>query len=228
MNGRLRSGLLWMLTVWLAGSASADPAAIAEWERQLAANPTNRSVLVWLAKAHHNEATRGGDTAANHTARARTYLDRLLALEPRHAFGRALLGSTTILTARDAFWPGTKIRRVREGLALMDAALDEFPEDPDARFTRAVNNLFLPDLFGRRETVEADFRWLSERVERGEFEPEFRQYVCLFHGRAWVRWSRPELARETWRRGLDIDPKSKVADELRQELAALPPASDRP
>ncbi len=226
------SGWGWWLAAWLVLSVAlggpADKAAherIAELERQLAAGPTNGVVLVQLAKLHHNEATRGAKDAAFHTAKARTYLDRLLAQEPKHAFGIALLGSTTVLTAREVFWPGTKIKRVREGLVLLDAALANAPDDPDARFTRAVNNLFLPDLFERRAVVETDFKWLRERTDRGEFDPEFRQYVFLYHGRALVKWAAPERAKEAWQRGLDIDPQSKVADELRRELeAAMPKA----
>lgn len=192
----------------------------AELDAQLAANPTNAAVLLQLAKLHHNEATRGATDAVFHVGRAQAHLATLLAAQPKHAFGRALLGSTTVLTARDAFWPGTKLKRVREGLAQLDAALAEFPGDHDARFTRAVNNLYLPDLFERRSVVEADFGWLRERVDRGEFDAEFRQHVFLYHGRALVRWKRPADAATAWNSGLAIDPQSKVAEELRRELVA--------
>lgn len=201
---------------------------LAELDAQLAANPTNASVLVQLAKLHHNEATRGAADAAYHIGRAQAHLATLLAAEPKHAFGRALLGSTTVLTARDAFWPGTKIKRVREGLAQMDAALADFPEDHNARFTRAVNNLYLPDLFDRLATVTADFQWLRERADRSEFDAEFRQYVFLYHGRALAKWKRPAEAATAWNAGLAIDPQSKVADELRRELAAAKPTSSSP
>lgn len=221
------TGLALVWVSWIVARAETT-APFADWERQLAANPTNRTALVQLAKAHHNEATRGGDDAPAHTAKARDYLGRLLRLDPQHAFGRALLGSTTILTAREAFWPGTKLKRVREGLTVLDAALSEFPDDPDARFTRAVNNLFLPDLFERRKVVEADFQWLQERADRGEFDREFRQYVFLYHGRAWARWVTPERAKDLWQRGLNIDPQSKVADELRRELASQKPEPATP
>lgn len=220
----------WLAAAWLAILVAHAESShqLADWERELAANPTNRIALVQLAKAHHNEATRGGDDAAVHTTKAKDYLGRLLRLDPKHAFGRALLGSTTILTAREAFWPGTKMKRVREGLAVLDAALAEAPEDPDARFTRAVNNLFLPDLFDRRKVVEADFQWLQARVDRGEFAPDFRQYVLLYHGRARAKWLVPGRAKELWQNGLAIDPKSKVADELRRELAGLKPEPATP
>ncbi len=216
-----RLAAMWLVAflTWATMPEGAANSPLGELERQLVATPTNTQVLVQIAKLHHNESTLGLKDAAFHTAQARSYLERLLAVDPKHAFGRALLGSTTVLTAREAFWPGTKIKRVREGLALMDLALADAPGDHNARFTRAVNNLFLPDMFDRRSIVEADFKWLRERVDRGEFEAEFRQYVLLYYGRAWLKWELPARALEAWQLGLDIDPRSKVADELRRELA---------
>jgi hypothetical protein len=216
------------VNLWAEGTDRAALRQLAELDAQLAANPTNAAVLIQLAKLHHNEAARGAEDAAFHIGRAQAHLSALLAAEPKHAFGRALLGSTTVLTARTAFWPGTKLKRVREGLAQMDVALAEFPDDHNARFTRAVNNLYLPDLFERRSVVEADFAWLLRRPDRGDFDAEFRQYVFLYHGRALAKWKRPADAATTWTAGLAIDPQSKVADELRRELAAAKPGPPAP
>jgi hypothetical protein len=220
--------LLAIVNLWAEGTDRAALRQLAELDAQLAANPTNAAVLIQLAKLHHNEAARGAEDAAFHIGRAQAHLSALLAAEPKHAFGRALLGSTTVLTARTAFWPGTKLKRVREGLAQMDVALAEFPDDHNARFTRAVNNLYLPDLFERRSVVEADFAWLLRRPDRGDFDAEFRQYVFLYHGRALAKWKRPADAATTWTAGLAIDPQSKVADELRRELAAAKPGPPAP
>lgn len=214
-------GLLACLLAFMAWAGTPEGSAgqrIAELEAELARQPGQIGLMIELARLHHNEATRDVQAAPVHTARARELLDRLLQQEPGHAFGRALLGSTVVLTAREAFWPATKIRRVKDGLALMDAALRDTPGDHNARFTRACNNLFLPDLFERRRVVELDFQWLQERVDQGQFEPDFRQYVCLFHGRAHAKWGGWDQAVSLWEQGLKVDPQSKVADELRAEL----------
>lgn len=207
-----------LLFGWLCALAAPGTDPIAELEARLAREPANRDVLVLLAREHHNAATRTTKDASVHTSRALKLLDDLLRLDSRHAFGRALLGSTTILTAREAFWPGTKIKRVKDGLALMDAALRDSPDDHNARFTRACNNLYLPDLFERRVVVERDFAWLQERADESQFDAEFRQYVFLFHGRAHSKWGDQRKAFSLWEAGLTVDPKSKVADELRAEL----------
>ena len=64
----------------------------------------------------------------------------------------------------------------------------------------------------------ADFAWLQERVDQGKFDAEFRQYVCLFHGRAQSKLGDTTKAESLWRAGIAIDPASKVADELRRAL----------
>lgn len=205
-----------------AGLAAGDDfiAELAAAQARLAAQPTNCVLLLGLGKLCHNHATKEVPDAPEAVKLADKYLGQLLKLEPRHAFGRALLGSTIVLTAKEAWLPTTKISRVRRGLVEMDAAVKAAPDDENARFTRASNNLFLPDFFDRKAIVLADFAWLQERAEQGRFEPEFRQYVCLYHGQAQARFGARAQAEKLWRAGLAMDPKSKVADELRRTFAA--------
>ncbi|MBL9175194.1 MAG: hypothetical protein JNL10_16770 [Verrucomicrobiales bacterium] len=194
------------------------PSDLTTLEHRISEEPTNVVVLVWTALQCHNQAAFGAKDSPQLLKRARACLESAVRVQPSHTFARTLLGSAIVISAREPIWPGTRIRRVREGLAVMDAALRENPDDPDARFTRASNNLFLPDLFHRRETVQSDFAWLQERADRGEFAPDFRQYVYLYHGHAQKRWGNPTRARELWEAGLKVTPESTVADELRHEL----------
>jgi|GEM_PF-849212 len=228
MSGRFQAW--WsLLLLWLAptsGFAVATsqsnpslPSDLTALEARLVAEPTNVSVLVRTALEYHNKAALGGDGLAKLLKRTKSCLEVALQQEPRNTFARALLGSAIIISAREPFWPGTKIRRVREGLTLMDAALQDDPNDPDARFTRASNNLFLPDLFERKEVVRTDFEWLQVRADRQEFAQDFRQYIFLYHGFAHQRWGDLKRARRLWESGVAIDPGSKVADELRRVLA---------
>ncbi len=216
-----------VLWVWLGVLAAfaedgAYPSDFARSQAKLAGNPKDIAALVALGKLCHNRGTLDVPDAADAVELARKYLGEALKIDPKHAFARALLGSTTVLTARQAWLPTTKISRVRKGIAEMDAALKDSPEDPDARFTRASNNMFLPDLFDRKAVVIADFAWLQERVDQGKFDVEFRQYVCLFHGRAQSKLGdkakAKAKAKSLWRAGIAIDPASKVSDELRRAL----------
>ncbi len=188
-------------------------------EIRLQTESTNAPLLISAALAFHNRAAFGDKNAETWLGRSRHCLEQVLQLDPQHTFAKTLLGSATVISARDAFWPGTKIRRVRDGLALMDAALAANPDDPDARFTRASNNLFLPSLFHRDGIVRADFEWLQVRADRGEFVPDFRQYVHLYHGMALRLTGETEAAQKLWEAGLAVDPNSKVAAELRDALS---------
>lgn len=218
---RYIAGIILALLCWSNLSLVGDDNYAVEratWEAKLAAQPTNASVLLALGKLCHNRATLSVPDASDAVGSAEKYLKLLLAREPKNAFGRALLGSTIVLTAKEAWMPTTKISRVRRGLAEMDAALKETPDDENARFTRASNNLFLPDFFDRKNVVLADFAWLQERTDKGQFESDFRQYVFLYHGQAQEKYGDKAKARKLWRAGIAIDPKSKVADELRRAL----------
>lgn len=188
-------------------------------EARLASTPDSPEVLVALGKLFHNRSTLG-DSDAKETARlAEKHLRHLLKVSPTNAFGRALLGSTITLGARDAFLPTTKIRLVRQGLAEMDAALKEHPDDANARFTRGANNVFLPDFFKRKDFVLKDFEWLTDAVTREpqKYDNEFRQYVAMYHGIALRRYGELDKAVGLWQSGLAIDPNSKVAELIRKE-----------
>jgi tetratricopeptide (TPR) repeat protein len=208
----------------ISASATSDgsptlPTDLPGLESRLALEPNNVKILVRVALEYHNEAALGGNLASARLKKARTYLEFALQHEPTNAFVRTLLGSAIIMSAREPLWFGTKLRRVREGIALMDAAINDDPNDPDARFTRASNNVFLPERFKRRDVTRTDFEWLQTRADRGEFAPDFRQYVYLYHGFAHHRWGDERRARELWEAGLAINPRSKAADELRSELS---------
>lgn len=205
----------WIASIGLVRAEDTYAADLSAAQAKLAAQPTNTTVLIALGKLCHNRATKDGPDAGEALKLAQNYLHQLLKLNPHHAFGRALLGSATVITAKEAWLPTTKISRVRRGLAELDAAVKEAPEDENARFTRASNNLFLPDFFDRKAIVLADFAWLQERVDKGRFDPEFRQYVCLYHGVALAKFGDRVKAEKIWMAGIAIDPKSKVADELR-------------
>ncbi len=214
--------LLGLGPLWAAATSKGMPdlpSDLSLLEARLEREPTNRLVLIRTALEYHNQAAFGGEGQAKLLERSKSCLNLLLELDPQNTFARTLLGSATVISAREPFWPGTKIRRVREGLALMDSALKADPDDADARFTRASNNLFLPDLFDRKSVVQTDFAWLQERADREEFALDFRQYVYLYHGYAQKRWGQKDRARQLWEDGLAVDPASKVAEELRRELS---------
>lgn len=205
-----------------AGLRAADPAFDAELKAaEEHARGTNSNVRAWIevAKLCHNHAATNAVGRSACIRQAELALKQALALEPTNACACALEGSLTTLTAHEVWFPSAKISRVKKGLELMDAAVAAAPDDLEARFTRACNNMHLPEMFHRKAIAKDDFDWLEGRIEAGKLSGDLAQYVRFYHGKAWVRWGDREAARNIWSRGIEVDPKSKWADILRREIA---------
>lgn len=225
-----RTGLpavaMWVGTCWwvLASLAFGAGPALSEPETRLldrmAREGTNITILYELGDICHDAGVEGDKQAVG---RAEGYLRQLLKLSPTNGPAMALLGSVYTIKGRDAFWPTTQLKLVREGNEFMDRAVQLAPEDVRTRVTRAFNNAHMPDFLGRSETVIADLQWLWNKVEK---EPAVltvaeRQEVALHWGRRLKRQSRPEDARRVWETGLALAPQSSFAHQISAELAKL-------
>jgi hypothetical protein len=209
------------LAAGLVGTGRAEPSyseQLAGLQKQLAAQPTNTALLFQLGDLCHDE---GGEGSAEAVKLAEKYLRQLLALDTNHARGLALLGSTTTMKARDAFWPTAKYSYAREGLRLMDQAVRKAPEDPVVRMTRAENNFHMPGYMGREKIARDDFTWLWSlaRQSPGKLNEDLRQKVALRHGQLLHRNRDKAGAVEVWKEGLAINPASSRAAQIQQSLA---------
>lgn len=198
-------------------AASPVPGDLAELERRRLADPTNALVLLALGRLYHWKGSEGDREAVG---KAEECLVRLGRLDPSNARARALLGSTWTLQARDARMPTTKLKLARRGLAEMDAAVRDAPDDPEVRFTRACNNVSLPAFLRRQAFIEEDFAWLGRAAQADppRLEPGFRQWVALYHGLWLERRERRDEARRRWSEGLALVPGSPAAGRLQAEL----------
>jgi hypothetical protein len=202
-------------------SAGAAPEAFLEkltaLQAQLGEGHTNTALLFQLGDLCHDEGVQDNPQAV---ILAQKYFEQVLALEPNHAMAMVLLGSTFTMKGRDAFWPTTRIELVKEGNRRMDAAVRLAPEDPRVRFARAINNFHMPKWLGREEIVQADFTWLWDKVRAapGPFRSDFRQEVALHHGLVLKRHKQLDEAATVWRAGLEFDPGSPLAQQIREQL----------
>ncbi len=188
---------------------------------RMASQGTNVASLYELGDFCHSAGGRGDKAAV---VRAETYLRRLLVLESNHAPALALLGSVYTMKGRDAFWPTTQLRLVKEGNDFMDKAIQLEPENHRVRLTRAFNNAHMPDFLGRTQVVRADLAWLWEKAEKepARFTVAERQETALHWGRQWKRQGRTGEARTVWEKGRLLDVRSDLARQLADELAKLP------
>jgi hypothetical protein len=207
-----------------AAMGSEEPAGIGPEEQRLlskmAVEGTNAATLYALADHCHDLGVDGSKEAV---VRAERYLRQLLKLEPENARALALLGSVYTMKGRDAFWPPTQLRLVREGNTYMDKAVNMAPDAVAPRVIRALNNAHMPDFLGRREVVREDLSWLWPKVEKDPegFTLSQRQNLALHWGRQLKRMRQPDEARRVWEIGRNFDPNTKASREISAELAKL-------
>jgi tetratricopeptide (TPR) repeat protein len=203
----------------LAGNCSGQSFAqqLAELQSKFAADPTNTTLLFKLADLCHDE---GGRDNRDAVKLAEKYFHQLLALEPTNALAMALLGSTLTMKGRDALWPNTQIKHVKEGNRTMDAAVKLAPDDPEVRFVRAINNFHMPKFLGREEIVQADFAWLWEQlqVHPKSFSNERKQEFALRYGSLLKKQKKLDAAVKVWQQGHEVDSQSPLATQIREQL----------
>lgn len=222
MRDRFQSAALAAALSWSAAASAADTNSLPTLRAQLAASPTNVTLLVTAGERAHHLAG-GGDDAVIPEGEA--WLKQALELQPTNALARALLGSLTVIKARGEFWPNVQLRHVRAGNALLDEAVAAAPDDPRVRSLRAFNNAHQPAFLGRKDIVRADLRWLWERIQAGTdgLDAHSRQEAALRSGEALAADRRPDEARAVWTAGIGYRPESDFARRMQAGLAKLPP-----
>ena len=208
--------MLWLWPIGTLGAASfAEQLAILE--AQLKSDPTNTVLLFKAGDLCHDEGARDNAKAV---VLAEKYLGRLLALDEKHAMGMALLGSVLTMRARDAFWPNTRLDYVKRGLKAMDAAVKLAPDDAEVRLVRALNNAKMPNFLNRDEIARNDFEWIWEKVQGQpeKYRNDLKQNAALHYGLSLHKNKRLEEAKQVWKKGVEIEPSSDLAGEIRLHL----------
>lgn len=161
-----------------------------------------------------------GDEAA--VEQCITRLEDVTKSEPENQLARVYLGSAYTLRSRDlGFGPG-KLRALRHGLALMDAAVAAAPEEAKVRLARALTTSALPSLFGRKSQSREDFAVLAQLADKApaKFEEGDLELVYYRAGLAAKEMGAAEKAIALWKKALahPVDPKltEKVRSELKQ------------
>jgi 15-cis-phytoene synthase len=163
------------------------PAAAAQWaaelEARLAAAPADPAVALDLARACFFVAVEDGSAIA----RGRAALAQMREHDPAFAGSHEPLlqaydGAFLALEARHGTWPHARLRAVRAGLRLLDAAVRRAPHDVEVRYLRLVNTHYLPGLFGRREGARSDRLHVARLMAepQPQLHPALRQAIAGF------------------------------------------------
>ena len=190
---------------------------LAALQSRLQSDPTNTRILFQLGDLCHDQGANNNEKAV---ILAEGYFKRLLAIDPNHAMARVMYGSVLTMKARDALWPTTQLSYVMAGNREMDAAVKMAPKDAQVRFARAVNNFHMPGIMDREEIVQEDLAWLWQQAQLGgtTLSVGQKQTIALYYGHILQKKNKLDEARQIWRAGLDLAPKSEDAAPLKEQL----------
>lgn len=140
------------------------------------------------ARVAYFKVVEGNDRAAD--AEAHRLLDAMGKAYPGDAVVKAYQGSLELLDVAHDWRIWNLKRQSDEGLALLDAAVAQAPDEPEARFLRAATSWHLPGFYHRRAQCESDFALLAPRAERdareGRLPPELASAVENYWGQILV------------------------------------------
>lgn len=114
------------------------------------------------AKMLHQRGVEGNQQAAQ-----KAYaLFRKVYNSNQSKIAEAYMGSTLVLLGRDEKNPEERIRKVMDGLKMLDHAVSKEKNDTEIRMQRAYVCFNLPDeVFHRLSTAISDFNWLISRYQ---------------------------------------------------------------
>lgn len=179
------------------------------------ASPLNKDNLKLLGIAYHNLAILEVKGASYKTVE---YLERANQLSPYDYEVLAYLGSAKTMAARDSWNFFTKLSKVNEGINMMDRAVSKSPDNIAVRMVRANNGLKLPGFLNRKDIALRDFQHLEILVQRVEgVSPDLKAEIFYQLGMLYKEKNK-SLAREYFKKAVDVSTASKWGREAKREL----------
>jgi hypothetical protein len=176
--------------------------------------------LIKQVEARHEKAV-AGDT--KETKALTADLEKWVEDQPTNFLLQAYLGSVYTLDSRDS-WPGPgKLTYLRKGGQWLDGAVNSAPDNPAVRFIRAIDYYSLPFFFGKGKTARDDFQVLLKQID-GEVKTPYvldvktQQAIYYYAGLSFKQLSQIPQAKDTWEKGIKLDPKSPLATKMNDEL----------
>lgn len=199
----LRAGLSWMLFfALLAVSLHASP-------NNEEAREQYRSRLSAARTAYFKVIT-SNDRAAD--AQAHEALAELEREYPGDPVGKAYRGSLELLDAAHDWAIWNLHKQASDGLSLLDSAVAQAPDEPEARFIRAATSWHLPGFYHRKAQCEEDFALLAARAEQdarqGKLPPELAAASYNYWGQILVSRNDKTGARGAFQTAVRIAPQS--------------------
>ncbi len=144
---------------------------------------------------------------------------------PGDPVAKAYHGSLELLDAAHSWAVWNLHKQAEEGLTLLDEAVAQAPEEPEARFIRAATSWHLPGFYHRRAQCEADFAILAGRAERdardGKLPPELAAAAYNYWGQILVERKDYSGAKTAFETAMRIAPQSPAGVDAGKRLSNL-------
>lgn len=194
-------------------------ARVERLEKEYAEDEDNLVLKLELAKASHYLGI-GGDAKAGE--RAELLLLELTETQPDDAVITAYYGSARLMKAARTWVIWKKGELAKEGIGLMNDAVDAAPDDPEVRFLRGASTYHLPGWFGLTEQAEDDFAIVVETaeadVEAGRLEEELAAAAFFHQALILEDDGKPQEAIEAWEIAARLAPHSRAGQDAEKEL----------
>ena len=218
-KAKLRAGSGWMALVAIAaalGARGAEPPRN-EPDRQAYADRLSAARVAYFKVITSN------DQEAD--KRAHEALATLEHAYPGDPVAKAYHGSLELLDAAHNWAIWNLHKQSSEGLSLMDEAVTQAPEEPEARFIRAATSWHLPGFYRRKAQCEADFALLAERAEQdareGRLPPELAAAALNYWGQILVNREDRAGAKSAFSTAVRIAPQSPGGVDAAKRLGSL-------
>jgi hypothetical protein len=141
---------------------------------------------------------------------------------PNNATVQAYTGSLELLDAGRtwAFWD--KHRLANEGLQKLDAAVDQAPNNLEARFIRAATTWHLPFFFKRKDQAANDFATIAPQAEaaasKGLLPPPLAAAALDYYGQVLADRSDQAGAKQAYQAAIRVDSHSPAGRDAQKRL----------
>lgn len=144
---------------------------------------------------------------------------------PDDPVGKAYEGSLELLDAAHNWAIWNLHKQAAAGLRLLDQAVAQASDEPEARFIRAATSWHLPGFYHRRAQCEADFALLAARAESdvhdGKLLPELGAAIFNYWGQILIGRDDAAGAKNAFATAVRIAPQSPADVDAQRRLARL-------
>ncbi len=154
--------------------------------------------------------------------RARDQFSAIKAQWPHQPVVDAYLGSLDLLDSARTFAIWRKHTLAQDGLEKLDAAVNQAPDDLEARFVRALTTWHLPFFFHRKEQAEQDLTFIGPRAEQaahqGRLPAPLAAAALDYWGQVLAESDARDKAAAAYQAAIRVDPSSPGAQDARKRL----------